>query len=456
MGEVRVSNQVPVNAAQSIVRARTVAGWLSRMLASVVLLTSLVLSPTSSLLAAGEPFPFQEGDRVLMLGGTFIERDVNYGYLETAITAAAPQLNLTFRNLAWAGDTVWAESRGIFDPPAKGYERMLEQIQTLKPTVVLTAYGANESFAGEPGLAAFVAQYEKLIQDVNQAAGTNPRWILLTPHRFETPAPPLPDAAAKNPQLALYSTAIRQLAQKLGARLVDLYERTAPPVIDESALNGKLRPPRGVVLVNGQWRPQPLTENGVHLSRYGYLRVGRMLVYELGLQRPEFLVNFDLNTVNLEAARNITVTEAKNNTKQLSFVGQLSRLPEPPIPGGVDDYEFFSIAGGLAAGRFVLKIDGEPLTKNVTTLVGFHLKLGPDFEQAERLRHKIVEKNELFFHRWRPQNVTYLTGFRKHEQGNNAVEIPMFDALVERTEREFATLKLPVKHHYEIVPEDQP
>ncbi|MEC5127220.1 SGNH/GDSL hydrolase family protein [Verrucomicrobiales bacterium BCK34] len=42
----------------------------------------------------------------------------------------------------------------------------------------------------------------------------------------------------------------------------------------------------------------------------------------------------------------------------------------------------------------------------------------------------IIEKNRLFFHRWRPANETYLFLFRKHEQGQNAKEIPMFDPLI--------------------------
>ena len=47
------------------------------------------------------------------------------------------------------------------------------------------------------------------------------------------------------------------------------------------------------------------------------------------------------------------------------------------------------------------------------------------------LRQAIIRKNHLFFDRWRPQNETYLFGFRKHEQGQNAHEIPEFDPLVQ-------------------------
>jgi hypothetical protein len=60
------------------------------------------------------------------------------------------------------------------------------------------------------------------------------------------------------------------------------------------------------------------------------------------------------------------------------------------------------------------------------------------FEQVRRLT---VEKNQLYFHRWRPQNETYIFGFRKKEQGRNAVEIPQFDPLVEAKEAEIEKLK---------------
>ncbi len=59
---------------------------------------------------------------------------------------------------------------------------------------------------------------------------------------------------------------------------------------------------------------------------------------------------------------------------------------------------------------------------------------------ADKARAAIVKKNELYFHRWRPQNETYLFGFRKHEQGKNGIEIPKFDPLVAAKEREIAEL----------------
>ena len=83
---------------------------------------------------------------------------------------------------------------------------------------------------------------------------------------------------------------------------------------------------------------------------------------------------------------------------------------------------------------------------------GVKLTRGPEFDQAEKLRAAIIEKNQLYFHRWRPQNETYLFGFRKHEQGQNAKEVPQFDPLVEKMEAAIAKLRVPVVHTYELLP----
>ena len=73
-------------------------------------------------------------------------------------------------------------------------------------------------------------------------------------------------------------------------------------------------------------------------------------------------------------------------------------------------------------------------------VMGFEDKVDVSSSEREKLRQIILKKNRLFFNRWRPQNETYLHGFRKHEQGNNAKEIPMFDPLIKEKEREIHNL----------------
>jgi hypothetical protein len=110
---------------------------------------------------------------------------------------------------------------------------------------------------------------------------------------------------------------------------------------------------------------------------------------------------------------------------------------------------------GLPEGKHVLLIDGKPAA--TATAKGWDAEVildrGPEFDQTERLRKAVIEKNRLYFHRWRPQNETYLFGFRKQEQGQNAKEIPEFDPLVERKEAEITQLRKPVTRTWEFVRE---
>jgi hypothetical protein len=75
-------------------------------------------------------------------------------------------------------------------------------------------------------------------------------------------------------------------------------------------------------------------------------------------------------------------------------------------------------------------------------VTGLGLKI-PEVGQGEMaaLKKEVGHKDELFFNRWRPQNETYLFGFRKHEQGQNAKEIPMFDPLIEAADKRIQELK---------------
>lgn len=113
--------------------------------------------------------------------------------------------------------------------------------------------------------------------------------------------------------------------------------------------------------------------------------------------------------------------------------------------------DWFELMGGVPApGRAA-----RPLTENgvhyteegyqklaATLVQGLGLKV-PQVAEAEMapLRKAVREKDVLFFRRWRPTNETYLFGFRKHEQGQNAAEIPMFDPLIEAADKHVQEVK---------------
>ena len=113
---------------------------------------------------------------------------------------------------------------------------------------------------------------------------------------------------------------------------------------------------------------------------------------------------------------------------------------------------------GLKDGKYRLELDGKQAAVASAKAWSEGIAIGedPDAARVEQIRQLVKQKNELFFHRWRPQNETYLLGFRKHEQGNNAVEIPQFDPLIVKIESEIDRLKKPPVHNVTLVWEDQP
>ena len=274
--------------------------------------------------AAAPKFEIADGDRIVWIGNTLVEREQRYGYWETALHAAFPDKQFTLRNLGWSGDTVHGDARAGFENAAKGFERLVSLTLELKPTVIFVSYGTNESFEGEAGLPKFEKGLEKLLDALKPSKA---RMVLFSPMPAEK-SPGLPDAKPRNQQLAMYQKVTQAIAEKRGLAFSDTFREFQ-----------NIR------------HPDPLTDNGIHLSEEGYR---------------------------------------------------------------------------LYAASFTRVLNQNPVLR---------------WNNLEPLRQAIVAKNELFFHRWRPENETYLLGFRKHEQGNNAVEIKQFEPLVAKADEEIETIR---------------
>jgi lysophospholipase L1-like esterase len=341
---------------------------------------------------AADAFSFVDGDRVVLVGSTLIEREQRYGYWETALTRRHPDKSITFRNLGWSGDTVFGDARAGFGSQVDGFRHLKEHVLALKPTVLIIGYGTNESFEGPTGLPRFVKGLETLL---NTFAPTKARVILLSPLKQEDLGHPLPHPTEQNKKLRLYADAIRDIAKKRGHTYVDLYE-----------LLGK--------------ETQHLTDNGLHLTSWGYWRSAAVLEQALGYPKEDRQL----------AAR------IKEGTREIKTRIEMLPLPPPPHEEAPSDFRWQT-----------------PLVKVAERV---SVSLDHDLAQSEKLRQTIIAKNRLYFYRWRPENETYLFGFRKHEQGQNAREIPQFDPLIVEKEKEIAKLRVPVAHTYELKADKKP
>lgn len=375
---------------------------------------------------------WHDTERIIFLGGTFIERAQRFGYLETAIVRRLPGNTINVRNLGWSGDTVFAESRGIFDPPAKGYARMLDQVRGLKPTVIVLAYGVNESFAGTAGLPRFLKQLGQLIEDLNP---TQAQIVLASPHWHATAPPPLPDPTTRNKNLELYIQALTKYAEQHKLPFLNL---------------------RRVLSTTEQSAAIKLTDNGIHPNAAGYWNCAELVAEQLigptaKTDAGQWQVEIDAGgQVRQSLGTRLDQIQVQRGT--LKWRVRDRHLPAPRF-GKIARHARRLKITGLPAGNYVLKIDGQPVAHGSAAEWSQSRTLdnGPEFAQAEQLRRTIVAKNLNYFHRWRPQNVTYLFGFRKHEQGQNAKEVAEFDALVRNAETRIRALSKPQDHSYEIV-----
>lgn len=399
-------------------------------------LVSVVLTHAQRACAA-EPFTLVAGDRVVFVGNTLIEREQRHCYWETMLTRRFPDKNVSFRNLGWSGDTVFGDARASFGTPADGFKHLKDLVFELKPAVIFVGYGGNEAFAGEAGLPRFREGLDKLLDTL---AKTKARIVLLAPLRQEDLGRPLPDPAQHNRDLRLYRDVLQQAAGRRGYSFVDLYD-----------------------LIGDGDKAAPLTDNGIHLTPFGYWRVAVDLEKGLGLKPARWLIDLDRDG----KTREVLGAELKMvQAAPVRFTVIDAELPAPAPPAGTGwkpvlpgSPGILPEAGrtlrvrGLEPGTYALHIDGKPIARATAAewSAGVSLTRGPELDQAEQLRQAIVDKNQLFFHRWRPHNETYLFGFRNYEQGKNAVEMPRFDALVAEKEKAIASLRVPAAHRYELI-----
>jgi hypothetical protein len=371
---------------------------------------------------------------VVLLGSTFVERDQSHGYLESALVGRFHPRKIVFRNLGWSGDTVFGEARAGFGTTAHGFAHLKQHVLALQPTVIFLSYGANESFAGPEGLDVFVQGLETLLMALDE---TKARVVFLAPLAHEDLGRPLPDPAEHNKQLKLYTSAIAAVAARRGDTFVNLFD----------LMGRKLRPAAGA----------PMTDNGIHLTDYGYWRAAGVIEHALGLAPRRWQIEVDTARGNISAA-GTRVSNAEFATNRVRFQALDAQLPLPPAPANSPPQAAEAVPPpmlrvlGLAPGQYKLTVGGESMAtaSAAAWAAGVALDGGGQLVQAEQLRRAIVAKNRLYFYRWRPQNETYLFGFRKHEQGNNAVEIPQFDPLIEAEEAKIQALAAPVAREYAI------
>ena len=222
---------------------------ISRSLTPLALaLTALAAAPVHAQL------PLKPEDVVCSIGNGLADRMQHDGWVETLIQSQSAGKKLTFRELAITGDTVTNR------PRHEGFSSPEDYLKLCKADVIFGFFGYNESFAGEAGVGKFKADLGAMIDKYRgmQFNGESaPRIVLFSPVAFENHrSPNLPNGAATNVNLALYTGAIKQVAEEKGVAFVDLFSASQAKYAAAAA---------------------PLTLNGVHLLPEGNRQIGEVI-----------------------------------------------------------------------------------------------------------------------------------------------------------------------------------
>ena len=198
--------------------------------------------------------PLQDNDVICEIGNGLGDRMQHDGWVETLIQSKLADKKLTFRNLAVVGDTVTNR------PREAGFPKPEEYLTLCKADVIFVYFGYNESFAGEGGVAKFKSDLGAMIDKYRgqQFNGKSaPRFVLFSPIAHENrKSPNLPNGASNNVNLALYTGAIKQVAEEKQVAFVDLFSTSQARYSAAKT---------------------PLTLNGVHLLPEGNRQIGEII-----------------------------------------------------------------------------------------------------------------------------------------------------------------------------------
>ncbi|MEM9887718.1 MAG: PVC-type heme-binding CxxCH protein [Bacteroidota bacterium] len=193
------------------------------------------------------PITIHKGENIIFIGNNLCSRMINYGLLETELHLRYPDSTLYIRNMCDGGNTAgFRPHSGQNDPWAfegakqfqtefarnSGSEGFLEKpdewLKRHQADVILAFFGYSESFDGAAGLENFKAELKAFIEHTHAQKyhGDITKLVLISPIAFENLSSQydLPDGTKENENLALYTTAMSDVADAAQVPFIDLFE----------------------------------------------------------------------------------------------------------------------------------------------------------------------------------------------------------------------------------------
>lgn len=221
-------------------------------------LVSLLLFTSTA--SAQLPLELKPGTRIALVGNSLFDRMRDDGQFEALLHQRFAKEQLIVRNLSWSADEV------ALRPRPDGFGDLNQHLTEHQADVILAAFGFNESFKGEAGLAEFETLLKAFFIELKSHhynGKSAPRIVLISPTAAENPHEHL------NAQIKLYTDAMRKVASAEEVGFADVSRSDA----FQASRDGKMP-------------SLPVTINGVHLNEQGYALFAETLFRELIQETP--------------------------------------------------------------------------------------------------------------------------------------------------------------------------
>ena len=217
------------------------------MIRLLSLLFVIALCPLLSAFAQ-LPLELKPDTRIALIGNSLFDRMRDDGQFEALMHQRFAKEKLVFRNLSWSADEV------ALRPRPDGFGDLNQHLAEHQADVILAAFGFNESFKGEKGLAEFETLLKAFLIELkaHRYNGTSePKIVLVSPTAAEKPHKHL------NAQIKLYTDAMKKVAAAEKVAFADVFTDLTPK-----------------------------TTNGVHLNTAGYAALAERLYNQLTQETP--------------------------------------------------------------------------------------------------------------------------------------------------------------------------
>ncbi|WP_025762407.1 PVC-type heme-binding CxxCH protein [Dyadobacter tibetensis] len=216
----------------------------------LLLIGGLILAFSAFRFGPAETLKIKKGSHISLIGNNLGSRMMEYNLFETEMQTRFADSLLYIRNMCDAGDTPGFRPRASRNDPwaFPGAEKFQTELATnshsvghfespdewltrLKTDIVIGFFGYNESFEGPKGLENFKGELEAFIRHTKAQrynGSTAPQLALVSPIAFEdlSAKMDLPNGKKENANLALYTAAMKEVAERNDVLFLDAFNPT--------------------------------------------------------------------------------------------------------------------------------------------------------------------------------------------------------------------------------------